>query len=76
MRSPEDRAGRQTEMMTKRLNLTDAQRQAVYEANLTKAKQMQSLTDGAKGEAKQIRKQYEETLRQHSRRISMHSMRP
>lgn len=41
-RTPEERAARQTEMMTRKLSLTEEQNKKVYEINLKSAQQMQT----------------------------------
>lgn len=43
--TPEQMAERQTERMTKQLNLTDAQAKQVYEVNLSQIKQMQAMRE-------------------------------
>ena len=45
MRTPEERAQRQTEMLSQKLSLTEEQRNKIYEVNMKTAKQMQKFRE-------------------------------
>ena len=45
MKTPEERAQRQTEMLSQKLNLTEAQKTKIYDVNIKTAKQMQKFRE-------------------------------